>query len=80
MKTLIFEEFDGFMNPKSVVLDKTFVWVRVLKLVVAEHVIKVMCKPMGEIKEVACRFRWRIGASNNHDRCQSKKNQSTRRR
>jgi hypothetical protein len=76
MKTLILEEYDGFMTPRSVALDKTYVWVRVLKLLdnyLVEHVIKGMCKPMGEIKEVACRFRWRIFASNNQDRCQSKK-------
>ncbi|KAM0906228.1 hypothetical protein ACQ4PT_016910 [Festuca glaucescens] len=51
---LILEEYDGFMKLRSVVLDKIVVWVRVLKLpdnYLVEHVIKGICRPMGEIKE-----------------------------
>ncbi|KAM0920198.1 hypothetical protein ACQ4PT_007655 [Festuca glaucescens] len=52
---LILEEYDGFMNPRSVALDKIISWVRVLTLpdnYPAEHVIKGICRPIGEIKEV----------------------------
>jgi hypothetical protein len=52
---LISEEYDGFMNPKSIVLDKISMWARVLKLpdnYLLEKGTKEIYRQMGEIKEV----------------------------
>jgi hypothetical protein len=49
------EEYDGFSNPRSVVLDKIMVWAQVLKLpdmLLKDAVIRGMCRNMGEIKEI----------------------------
>lgn len=51
---VILVEYDGFMNPKSMVLDKVAVWARILKLpdnYLNEAVIKGMCKKMGKTQE-----------------------------
>lgn len=52
---VIMGEYDGYENPRSVVLNKLAVWARVLRLpdnYLHEPIIKGMCRPMGEIKEV----------------------------
>uniref|UniRef100_A0ACD5ZB46 Uncharacterized protein n=1 Tax=Avena sativa TaxID=4498 RepID=A0ACD5ZB46_AVESA len=52
---LLLEEYDGFQNPRSVVLDKLIVWARVLKLLdnyLSDRIVKGMCRSMGEFKEV----------------------------
>jgi hypothetical protein len=54
-QAVMIEEYDGFSNPKSVVLDKIMVWAQVLKLpdmLLKEPVIRGMCRNMGEIKEI----------------------------
>jgi hypothetical protein len=52
---LIMEEYDGFKNPRSIVLDKVAVWVRVMQLpdnYLKEPIIRGMCRQIGEITEV----------------------------
>jgi hypothetical protein len=49
------EEDDGFQNPRTAVLDKIVVWARVLQLpdnYLKEPVVRGMCRPVGEVKEV----------------------------
>lgn len=51
----ILEEYDGFENPHSMVLNKLVVWTRVLSLpdnYLHANVIQGMCRLMGEIQEV----------------------------
>ena len=48
-------EYDGFTNPRSVVLDKIVVWARILKLpdnYLLPATIKGMCRKMGKILDV----------------------------
>jgi hypothetical protein len=52
---LLIAEYDGFMNPKSIVLDKITVWARILKLpdnYLFPAAIMGMCRKMGKILEV----------------------------
>jgi hypothetical protein len=52
---LMMEEYDGFQNPRTIVLDKIVVWARVLQLpdnYLKEPMIRGMCRPVGEVKEV----------------------------
>lgn len=52
---LMIEEYDGFRNPREIVLDRLDVWARVLKLpdnYLKEEVIKGMCRTVGFVKEV----------------------------
>jgi hypothetical protein len=52
---LLMEEYDGFQNPRTIVLNKIAVWVRVLQLpdnYLKEPVIRGMCRPVGDVKEV----------------------------
>jgi hypothetical protein len=54
-QALIIEEYDGFANPRTVVLDKITVWAQVWKLpdlCLKEPIIKGMCRSMGEVLEV----------------------------
>lgn len=54
-EAVVMEEYDGFENPRSIVLDKLAVWARVLRLLdsyLHEVVISGMCRPMGEITDV----------------------------
>ena len=54
-QAVLIEEYDGFTNPNTIILSKIAVWARVLKLpdnYLKEHVIKGMCRSMGEISEV----------------------------
>jgi hypothetical protein len=49
------EEYDGFQNRRTIVLNKIVVWVRVLQLpdnYLKEPVIRGMCRPVGEVREV----------------------------
>ncbi|KAM0840167.1 hypothetical protein ACQ4PT_059801 [Festuca glaucescens] len=51
---LLMEEYDGFQKPRSIVLDKLAVWVRVMHLpdnYMKDPMIKGMCRPVGEVKE-----------------------------
>lgn len=53
-QAVIMEEYDGFENPSSVVLDKFAVWARVMRLPdndLHDIVVKGMCHPMGGILE-----------------------------
>jgi hypothetical protein len=53
------EEYDGFQNPRSVVLKTITVWAQVLKLLdlcLKEPIIRGMCRNMGEIVEVRTRL------------------------
>lgn len=52
---MIFKEYDGYTNPRSVVLDRVAVWARILGLpdnYLNEPVIKGMCRKLGTIMEV----------------------------
>lgn len=52
---LLIAEYDGFMNPRSVVLDKIAVWARILKLpdnFLFPKAIQGMCRKMGKVLEV----------------------------
>lgn len=54
-QAVMIEEYDGFANPRSVVLDKITVWGQVHKLpdnYLHEQIVRGMCRPMGEVKEV----------------------------
>jgi hypothetical protein len=54
-QAVLIEEYDGFTNPRLVTLDRVSVWAQVLKLpdmLLKDHVIRGMCRNMGEIKEV----------------------------
>ena len=55
-QALLIQEYDGFLNPRSVILDKLDVWGRVLKLpdnyLKKEEIIKGMCRTMGQVLEV----------------------------
>ena len=54
-QAVILQEYDGFTNPRSIVLDKLAIWAWVLKLpdnYLKEAVIKGMCRKMGFISEV----------------------------
>ena len=54
-QALLIEEYDGFKNPRPVVLDKLVVWIHVLKLpdnYLKEAVIKGMCRSVGQVIEV----------------------------
>lgn len=58
-QAMIMEEYDGYENPRVVVLNKLAVWARVLQSpdnYLHEAVIKGMCRPMGEITEVQVRL------------------------
>jgi hypothetical protein len=64
------EDYDGFQNPRSIVLNKVTVWAQILKLpdnFLKEPIIRGMCREMGEIVEVQIRlpagFCWRICSS-----------------
>ena len=49
------QEYDGFLNPRSVILDKLDVWGRVLKLpdnYLKEEIIRGMCRTIGQVLEV----------------------------
>jgi hypothetical protein len=49
-QAVMIEEYDGFSNPRSVVLDKIMVWAQVLKLpdmLLKDAVIRGMCRNMG---------------------------------
>jgi hypothetical protein len=52
---LLLEEYEGFQNPRSIVLDKQAVWAQVMHLpdnYMKEHVIRGMCRSVGEVMEV----------------------------
>lgn len=54
-QAVIIEEYNGFSNPRSMILDKITVWAQVLKLpdmLLKEPIIRGICKNMGEIKEI----------------------------
>lgn len=54
-QAVILLEYDGYTNPRTVVLDKVAVWARILGLpdnYLNEPVIKGMCRKMGTILEV----------------------------
>jgi hypothetical protein len=52
---LLMEEYDGFQNPRTIVLNKIAVWVRVLQLpdnYLKEPVIRGMRRSVAEVKDV----------------------------
>lgn len=52
---MLIAEYDGFMNPRSVVLDKIVVWARILKFpnnFLFPKAIQGMCRKMGKVLEV----------------------------
>lgn len=54
-QAVIIQEYDGYTNPRSVVLDKVAVWARILglpDLYLNEPMIKGMCRKLGQITEV----------------------------
>jgi hypothetical protein len=58
-QAVMMEEYDGFQNPRSIVLNKIIVWAQILKLpdnFLKEPVIRGMCREMGEIVEVQIRL------------------------
>lgn len=52
---LLIAEYDGFSNPRSIVLDKLAVWAQIHKLPdnsLHENIVKGICRPIGEVLDV----------------------------